>query len=158
MQKIGKERIIQAIEAFQEGLELLKAGLNEAVVADRTEVVVDQMIKDDGAEAAPKTAKAEAAPKTKRGRKPKKEEKIEETAEDLNSLNGASEAADSIVDEIEDEAIEVVVSAEELRQQLVEYATKHSKDAAFKILGKYGASKVADLNEEQRIKVWNELQ
>lgn len=50
------------------------------------------------------------------------------------------------------------VDAELLRNKLVEYAQKHTKEQAFGILAKYNAKKVNDLSPENMTKVYSEIQ
>jgi len=144
--RMDKKIMAQAIDKLKECLDLVKAALladAPAAAATATEAPT----------ATP--AKEEKAP-AKRGR-PKSDAKKEEPKEEEDDFgNDEAEEEEDDFAGLDDKKKEV--TAEELRTKLVEFATKKSKDEAYKILAKFKAKKVNDLKPEQFAEVYAALE
>ncbi len=107
---------------------------------------------------APAVVPAAPAPKKSKTKKAPEPEPVEDDSDivDVSEMKMEEDSFDDL--EFEDEKQdEPVVTAIDLRYALVDYAKQNGKEAAYKVLGKFGAKRVDDLKESEYSKVLQAL-
>lgn len=168
--KPQEQAVSEMLSHFAEGLRSLAKALDILATADldeeqsaagTSEADWREQAKAKKARGGAKKGKADAAPDADTAAasngKAAESEPIQKPVEKAPAKQAEKAISPDDFDAPEAEAL-ATRTADDLKRLLVDFATKHGKDKAFDILGKYKAKKVADLAPEKIGEVYNAVQ